>query len=682
MLVRIKGASSGIVEYLEKGIKSGRGFTRDELDKRITLAGDISTLDNILSEHQDDNAKNNYLHITLSFFEDDVEENILQSVCDEAKDFFLAGDKNDSFYFYAEAHIPKIREYFDKDGKLIKRKPHIHLVIPHANLTTGKREELLSYVNKSHTKAHIDNFQEYINKKYNLESPKDAEHIRTKPISREDIIDRYRPTPREKAIEVKSKIYHYVMANPDIDSVEKLAERIEKELSITTKIRQPNNPNRPSYVHIDYKGGKGRGINLNHPVFHNDFLKNRTLETAKDFEAKNSIPIEQRIEKLQQWKDWDSLTARFVDTPLLRKSFWEWDKEEQEKFIAKCLDREQKQLAPKVAAVRNVQASVSALNSIQGLNTIGTIKDLEGLNGKSTTRTLSEKSTDDLHELHARNHAGDRGQRNAERGATSHANTNFLPPASQLHVGRKSPNQAVQLFSNENFRDGRGRTQFTNERDDLKAQKEAVDWKKIIDETDINRLLDYCAHYYGVDRSKYFATKNKHGANRVQTQKHLYSASDFLRAELNFNWTQTQIVLQDVARNDVSYPRTFTHENKEAWKAYYKKYGGKNTAWMAYKSEKQRIYTSTRFVYNKKLSYKQNQAKKAELANRRKSELALINARYQDEKYNAIVAKFHAFKAMEERKKSRELARQERMNAQENPFALERIRTQKERKKT
>ena len=42
MLIRITTNSQGIENYLETGQKKGRDYTRDEMDKRVYLSGDLS----------------------------------------------------------------------------------------------------------------------------------------------------------------------------------------------------------------------------------------------------------------------------------------------------------------------------------------------------------------------------------------------------------------------------------------------------------------------------------------------------------------------------------------------------------------------------------------------------------------------------------------------------------------
>ena len=135
MLIKISGGKQGIKKYLEDGEKRGRGFSRDEADKRVTLYGDLEVTDEII-KYLD--FKENYHHITLSFKEDFVSEEDLQRASDEFIAFMKAAYQDDEMNIYAEAHIPKIKSYHSKNGELVIRKPHIHIVMPNVNMLTHK----------------------------------------------------------------------------------------------------------------------------------------------------------------------------------------------------------------------------------------------------------------------------------------------------------------------------------------------------------------------------------------------------------------------------------------------------------------------------------------------------------------------------------------------------------------
>ncbi|MDY7576547.1 AAA family ATPase [Actimicrobium sp. CCI2.3] len=176
MLVRIGGANSGIAQYLQTGQKAGRENTRDQLDERLILEGDLSTTDEIINRIDSEGER--YKHITLSFKEYQVSPEILQEITDDFKATFLSAYGENEINMYAEAHIPKMRSYIDSDGTVIERFPHIHIVIPTVNLQIDKRAsplELISlkYGSETSTLDMIDAWQETINQKYGLASPKD-----------------------------------------------------------------------------------------------------------------------------------------------------------------------------------------------------------------------------------------------------------------------------------------------------------------------------------------------------------------------------------------------------------------------------------------------------------------------------------------------------------------------------
>lgn len=66
MLVRINGGNKGVCEYLEKGYKQGREYTRDEIDHRLVLDGDLALTESVIDTIPD-NGQERYIHITLSF---------------------------------------------------------------------------------------------------------------------------------------------------------------------------------------------------------------------------------------------------------------------------------------------------------------------------------------------------------------------------------------------------------------------------------------------------------------------------------------------------------------------------------------------------------------------------------------------------------------------------------------
>lgn len=197
-LFRIGGGTSGagLQHYLETGEKLGREHTRDELDSRIVLEGALGetarTIDGMSTATPD---AERFIHLTFSFKEDAVSPEMLEAINADIKEFFLGAYQPGEMTYYAEAHAPKIKTEFDNKGGVVERKVHIHSIIPKFNNLTGRKEDPLGMLSarfggKQTTESMIDAFQEHLNHKYGLASPKDEESRRVDFTSKGDILSR------------------------------------------------------------------------------------------------------------------------------------------------------------------------------------------------------------------------------------------------------------------------------------------------------------------------------------------------------------------------------------------------------------------------------------------------------------------------------------------------------------
>lgn len=189
-------SGAGIKDYLEAGKKQGRELHRDEIDQRIILDGDLDICERIIDSRETDAER--YDHITLSFKEKDISPETLRAIAADFKAFVHGAHTEDEIYIYAEAHMPKTatEQKWNAESKkyeTVERFPHIHFIVPKTNLVTGERLSVLElldagYGTKNKTKDFIDAFQESINEKYGLASPKDSR--RDAFASQADIISR------------------------------------------------------------------------------------------------------------------------------------------------------------------------------------------------------------------------------------------------------------------------------------------------------------------------------------------------------------------------------------------------------------------------------------------------------------------------------------------------------------
>lgn len=260
MLIRLRGGHSGVKEYLEEGIKNGRDYTRDELDYRVTLSGDLQATHDIIEQIKTGGER--YLHITLSFKEDAVPHELMQTITEEFRQFVCHAYEEDEYCFYAEAHLPKIKTIIDKkSGQPVERKPHIHVVIPEVNLRTHQRMEPLGKI--KHNIPYLDAFQEVMNEKYGLASPK----INVRGRFTDENTLQYGEVFAGANKTIKQRILADIIKH-DIRTPQALEAHLNYQ-GFQVKIRNAGKSN--NYINIKLPTG-AKGINLKDNVFQPTFL--------------------------------------------------------------------------------------------------------------------------------------------------------------------------------------------------------------------------------------------------------------------------------------------------------------------------------------------------------------------------------------------------------------------------
>lgn len=263
MLIRVSGGEEGIKEYLEEGHKQGREFSRDELDERVILAGDLDFTHEIINRME--RGHDRYLHITLSFKEDEIQEETLRDIAEDFRKFMFSAYQDDEYNFYAEAHLPKIKSYeHQRTGETVERKPHIHIVVPKINLRSGGALNPVGLLERS--ERHFDACQEHINNKYGLASPKDNRRVHFTDAS--DMIQRYRDDNfAGKYKELKKSILTAVMER-DITSYQEFGKLVEEYGA--TKIRNAGSDT--AYFNVKPEGS-AKGVNLKDYPFSREFIE-------------------------------------------------------------------------------------------------------------------------------------------------------------------------------------------------------------------------------------------------------------------------------------------------------------------------------------------------------------------------------------------------------------------------
>jgi len=285
MLIRVSGYNSGVKEYLEEGIKNGRDYTREELDERIILYGDLDLTDKTYKLIPD-RGQDRYLTITLSFAEKEISPDVMHKITEETRQFLMYAYEDVEYNFYAEAHLPRIKKIFDKrTGEEIERYPHIHIVVPKLNLLSGNVINPVGEYMKN--EKHFEAFQEYINQKYGLSSPR--EHVRVNPFNAADVLSRYKGDDfRGRHRELKQELVKEIIGK-DIRTREDFYSLVADYGE--TRIR--NAGKESEYIAVKLPGDD-KFTNLKETIFQDNFIKDRKVIRP---------PLDKSViaERLQEW---------------------------------------------------------------------------------------------------------------------------------------------------------------------------------------------------------------------------------------------------------------------------------------------------------------------------------------------------------------------------------------------
>ena len=312
MLIRISGGESGIKDYLEDGQKQGRDYSREELDERVILDGDLKLTDAIINKMDNDGDK--YLHITLAFKEDEISRDTLQAITQDFKDFAFSAFKDDEYSFYAEAHLPRIKSYTHaKTGEVVERKPHIHIVIPKYNLLSGESLNPFGLVERQ--VKYLEAIQETLNNRYGLASPKDNRRALFTDDS--EMLSRYKGDAFKGGNKVFKSALLTELLERQIDNYDDFKNLLAEQGEV--KIRNEGKDN--EYLWVKPNAGEdGKGINLRDAAFSRDFIelphlqKMQQLTTESRYETTvpprdNPPPYDQA---LQEWHQQRAKEIKYV----------------------------------------------------------------------------------------------------------------------------------------------------------------------------------------------------------------------------------------------------------------------------------------------------------------------------------------------------------------------------------
>lgn len=587
MIVEIGGGHSGIAEYLEKGLKQGRLLSRDELDQRIILSGDLELTDTIINSIED-KGQERYLHITLSFREDEISHDLLSEITSEYQSLLMNAYSDDEYHFYAEAHLPKVKSIKDyKSGEMIERKPHIHIVIPERNLLTGNKLLPTGYADNVNIKniPYLDAIQEHINYKYNLESPKDF--MRSGGHHSANVLSRIKGDFfGQKQSQFKTRLVDEI-AGGNINSIDSFKRRLTDFGEVKIRNRGKSN----QYFAVKLAGDK-KFTNLNHPVFSEQVIKTKSLPKP------DKALIHARLE---EWRNRVSKEIKFVDfaTPSFRQKYAQADVGEKQRLLQEReldYDRKYRQshaFSTTRGRARNSLTDLANVDRTQSRTLTGTAVGLSGMPSGNLVRSAPQRGAgtqgilpeNEFHHLRdgkpridsaLRRNDSSRGGSHASRGRGVKA----IPanPRSFAELPSGIPQQRFQRnllakgrernatrshtvmheitpyerYLAQNGQQGKARYRNANvisgfaERaaNDSAKQADLAKFAMIRRDIDADYFLGHLAKIYAIDPQKYRLSYASDGSPRFNVGKRNLNASDLLTKHLNLSWSEAKNVLE------------------------------------------------------------------------------------------------------------------------------------------
>lgn len=579
MLIRVSGGTGGIKEYLESGKKQGRELSRDELDTRVILDGNLTATNELIQLMDTEGER--YLHITLAFKEDHISKSMLDDVVSEFKQFAFAAYEPDEYNFYAEAHIPKTTSYTNsKTGEFVERKPHIHIVIPKVNKVSGNSLNPFGMIDLSGieqpNKVFINAFQEHMNNKFGLSSPKDNPRFNF--TGNSEMISRYAGDYFEGGNkDVKAKIFE-AMLTRKIDRYDDFKTMLSEFGE--TRIRNLGRDN--EYLNIKVPGAE-KGFNLDgsksgHFMFSRKFIemserdkyvlltRDLTIQYEKAGAARNT-PEELKT-ALKEWYEVRAKEIKYINSGNKKayKSYRESSYEERVNILAGYEERFNQKFRKEISDDRKSRGIPTDYNYKQAdgvikpkygqqldANELGKLKTAKRPNRvRSLSSSLMDGDTKQVKVLLQNNERLELDERRAER-------TNALRRVSSSRRVIKTtdalPNQLLRdLDQQKQIRDGEAK----------------YDTTKIINTLEANRLLADLSLTHGVITSKYEVTKNKVGVDRIKSGNRNLSVSDFLTKELQMPWAEAEKILKASYQKQIDNTQTITKQTpqRSLWEAY------------------------------------------------------------------------------------------------------------------
>ena len=537
MIVEISSGKGGFKLYLEHGQKKGRDQHRDQLDQRIALAGDLDVFEVATSAGDADGYK--YDHITLSFSEDHVSDEVLQLAVAEFREHALAAwpqEDRHRIAFYAEAHRPRITSYTNSEtGARVVRLTHIHIGLGKHDLLTGQAIAPLGFLgHPSDNLKYIDAWQESFNVRHGLSSPKDNPKIAPKDAV--DILARYtghRPDALGTFNQQKSAFELTLQKEVIAQNVTTWG-GLGKLLAAYGTVSKMRADQFNECYRIRLSGAH-RAMRLQGVFFQRQFIERPTVEKIEILTRKAKAAYLEQMQPrkapehlaktLTQWHSTKARELRYLHTgsAFFKDVYLPADIPTRIEILNK-LER-QAHGVPRSKHHPN-RAFTPTRNRVPGMP----IRDMDAIQGRSEM-LLRDDTGVDVRASAGRESMG-LGLRPADggRGGRIDTNRHGVNLADQT-VGLTQPSSVLARVQAD-----------LRERYAQAADKEK--YAEIRKNIDCTQLLNRLSHSHGINLALYQVATAKDGTPRIQCGSRALSPSDFLLKELGFPWREAAPILR------------------------------------------------------------------------------------------------------------------------------------------
>jgi len=599
MIIEVGGGKGGFKEYLETGQKKGRELHRDQLDQRIPLAGNLDVFELATLAHA--GTGQTYDHLTLSFSENNISDELLETAVREFRDHALAAwheEERHRIAFYAEAHRPKILSYTNSEtGGAVDRYIHVHIGMGRHDLITGKAVEPLGFLGEeADNLKYVDAWQESFNARHGLSSPKDNPKIT--PENAVDILARYTgQRPGELGTFNQKKAALEITLQKEI-----LARNITTWAGFETLLAEHGEVTKMHEGRFDecYRikptGGE-RAMRLKGVFFGRQFIERPTAEKLAVVQSKARAAYLEQMQPrkeptyvaavLSEWNTFKAREHRYLHTgsPLYKNQYLPADAATRLQIL-NDLEREH-YAKPSSINDRGRKKTPPARNRVPGLSS----RDLDGIQKRSEMLLRRDDGfhvptgpEEGRHPVELRQTDGTAGGRAGDNdtgtgsdiaqdrgdgsGADANANADQLRAAGQPAAGRVvSPRQsnAVQPGSVVAYAHAELLDRYRQS-----ADKER--YAEIRKNLDCSQLLARLSHSNGLNSELYRVVAAKDGTPRIQCGSRALSPSDFLMKELGMQWKEAAPILRTTYELQIGHrvtkPRSGKAAPNQLWKNF------------------------------------------------------------------------------------------------------------------